>query len=223
MLALLLKLTLNLGFASSVAMADTSFVCPQDFTQYEGVTCCGLSSSQCRSLVEGEIPSSVIDGIHLFRRLFDQGYFFSGTTPNCHWNSLSFGRQHIQTFYEVDPYELTSYLKRSHELLPADAPLRKGDIVYFRFYPEEGMLIKARYSASLFFTSSVSTKNLAASGFFDHSAVYLGGGLIFQKENAQNRVFSIVDLERAHRSYEKDILESSGLSGQLVREIWRPL
>ncbi|MCB0407763.1 MAG: hypothetical protein KDD34_06115, partial [Bdellovibrionales bacterium] len=55
----------------------------------------------------------------------------------------------------------------------------------------------------------------------EHALIYLGDGLIFQKENIGTDVFSIDTLKNTHSTYQKGFNRSPQYRAKMLIEAWR--
>jgi len=178
----LLQMSSPLAKASNHCEIDHVFL-------FRGISCClgpRLSKQTCVEKVEG-LPPRFLEMIQTVRDGFaEHGYHGSG--PNCFWSALGFHlSQYLEEPRTVYEREFVPELRNSFTLIEADK-LDYGDLLSFTqshpFDPDPTM------GAELIFVEIPF-----------HSAIYLGGGLVIQKENFEDEVFSLNTLDNSFSAY----------------------
>lgn len=133
-----------------------------------------------------------------------------GRVPNCFWNALEFsGISTGDVPRPVSSFQFVDFLAESHQkaLDPAF-----GDILAFVGVGEIRDHKMINNTPRRVWSPFEST---------EHAAVYLGGGLIFQKENIGSSVFSIDTLENSQGMYKRGYRSRPNIRGDIEIEVWR--
>lgn len=170
-----------------------SVVCPS-ISSSEPITCC-LEERLCQEALKA-IPKSMSDRAQLVYETYFQGGFGYGHVPNCHWNTASSA---LNETLPLSPYEDWKLSNLVHKNGWTEIPVEEadtGDLVFFIFKGKErhhssqpgGAWVWENYTS------------------FEHSAVLISKGVVFQKENVGTHVFSIAGIEQTRKAYEKAFL-----------------
>lgn len=184
--------------------------CPKANTyHYKGVECCiknNLTKNKCRKTVENLSPHMRRSVMHV-RRDFLLGKFEKARVPNCFWTSFAYTAPDLfgapRTVYERELFEpLRMYYEEVNEPHQGDLILYSGEKTFYHDIASNGgsTVVKIPF----------------------HSAVYLGDGLVFQKENSSDEIFSVVELKDSFAGYENAFhSQSEGLSGDFFKTFYR--
>ncbi len=194
-----------------LAIADESFVCPENNITYRGVTCClnSVSKSTCQNIVD-QLPLKILEAVTLVQRKYSQGEYAYGHVPNCFWSAAQVAGlipEREQVPAPVQVWEITDWLKKSSMLeLQAGALWQQGSLLLLEAHGEVREDIVENHIPKKKWFPFVS---------LEHAAVYLGSGLLFQKENMGSAVFSIDSVENTLKAYERGWNKSPQYRGQM--------
>ncbi len=181
---------------AAAADRHASAVCPQARPSRDGVSCCASTTrnSSCEAVAARRLRPdhlAVIKDLHERIRKDEFGF----RTPNCLWASLRFsdygGRLWFGSMSSKDFMEKLA--EEYARLGPEDSPA-PGDLVVFA---EEGELRTPRFGPD---GSLANVDWLPAVNPF-HSAIYLGDGLVFQKDDMSSAAFSVSTLAESRKYY----------------------
>ncbi len=205
---------ISLALSANLALAigyNESIMCPKkDTVTIGGISCCTLriSAEKCQQIIDNRIG---LDDQQRAQRVHQKivgliensnGHSIP-SVPNCHWNAVA---TIIPDFFEEDqflkPYKLKGILEE-HFYHIDKKDLQPGDLVEFHEFSQEKIFDDYTRAGKKFVWYHF---DRAA-----HSLVYLGDGLVFQKENSKNAVFSIDYLKEAYNVYQKALNEKKHL------------
>lgn len=202
-------LTYTFVLALSFEAKTQSFVCPQNSTEYKGVTCCleSVSLRKCMQIVD-ELPGHVLQSLEIVQANYDQQRYKFGRVPNCFWNALNFVGNVVKEPQTIHNYEYQDVLEQSHVV--SDVEPTYGDLISF---------IGVGETREDILENNVPKKVWVPYKSLEHAAVYITEGIIFQKENIGTDVFSISSLNHTKKAYE-GAFNSLPVRGEIVPEIW---
>lgn len=184
-----------LVFTPFQASANKSFVCPDSKTQYRGITCCLESDfdlSLCEKLID-ELPQNMLKSVEHVQSEYASGRYDLGAVPNCHWGALEYHNLLEQTPQPISEFDLSDVLKI--QAMPVEpTSLQKGDFILFNFVGTRRIQVVENFVPVWLKYPEVR---------LDHTAIYLGHDLVFQKENQGTDIFSISRIQSAAKTYLK--------------------
>lgn len=214
-------LTLLFSTISLASEPSLSFSCKKDAHLVNGVSCCNsaLTLNECRDTVE-ELPLKVQSYVTELQKKFYQNEFpWGNSTPNCYWNAYYFSTKENAPieFKPLNEFVFFDFIKTHRQEITSDhfnnpSNLKYGDVIVFSadgFIRED--IVENFVPKRVWIPYSTT----------EHAAVYIGQGLVFQKENISSEVFSIDTLEHAHFVYERATFSSPAQKGRLKIEVWR--
>ncbi len=171
-----------------------TFVCPQNNLVYKGVTCCldSISENICKEKIDRLLSESDLAAVQVVRSNYDLGVYEYGGVPNCFWNVLrvsDYIRENEFKVYESSQFEQIIKTKGKFlENLTEAGDLNLDDILVFKMSGQIRVVDEGR--PMWFPFEQVS-----------HAAIYLGEGMIFQKEDVGSKAFSIDSIEHSLSVY----------------------
>lgn len=173
-----------------------SAVCPQARPSSDGLSCCESTTKEasCEAVAARRMRADDLAAIEdLHRRIVKDEFGFR--TPNCLWAALRFsGYKGRLWFGSMSSKEFVEKLDEEYERLGPDDPPAPGDIVVFA---EEGEERTPRFGPD---GQLARVDWIPAINPF-HAAVYLGDGLVFQKDDMSSAAFSVSTLEESRKYY----------------------
>ena len=176
---------------------------PNQVYDYKSIECCigeDLSVETCTNAID-QLPYSFLDAIRSVKNGFLNNQF-DNSGPNCFWAALAFHDLQIlgdfRTVYEREfvPVMREKFIEIGQENLAL------GDIVVLSndhpFDPDPGMNAELIYAEIPF-----------------HAGIYLGGGLLLQKENYRDEVFSLNTLENSSSAYADEAADQFRLDTEI--------
>lgn len=192
--------TLALALSCLPVFADSLRCAAGKQVTYEGISCCTerISAEKCKGLVEG-LDRSVRERVASVQKDMVDNKYKYGQAPNCFWNAMAYHSKDIASKAEpIDHPELAELVKKN---FTRTATPRAGDVLVFEAAVTEHVY-KDEYEPRYPFSYEIPL----------HAAVYLGEGILFQKENITSDAFSIDTVEHARAVYNR----GSGGLGRLV-------
>lgn len=174
-------------FSFSVLASNT---CQKENTYlYKNVECClsdQLSKSQCHETID-HLEEDLLNQIGLVREGILNNNFKRGSFPNCFWLTMSYYDENIlRDPREYENKEIAHFLRTNFNLIDEDF-IQKGDIIFF-----EGVIWYYSNPAMGEYTKSYTPF---------HAGIAMGNGLMLQKENNTDEVFSLTTIEAAFQGY----------------------
>lgn len=183
-------------------LENKSVVCPDNNIVYKGVTCCleSISEEACKSKVDS-LPPRVTEAIQSVLNLFDSGAYPYGRVPNCFWFAAMYKNLiSYQPHKPIGDIELKEQLKLQG--FSPTAQYKKDDLIIFE---AQGLLREVKE------TESGPKRTWTHTEFTGHANIYIGNGLILQKEDIGTNVFSLSSLEQSIEAYEKAFVRNPQL------------
>lgn len=195
-----------LSMATPAPLATSNLCTLKKTYIHRGLHCClseNFDRRQCEEKVK-QLPNDFIHQLQKETVKIKANKYPRGATSNCFWTSLSFFKSAVrkspQTWYEG---EFKKELLKTH--VAASTPL-VGDIIVFNgqhtSYPD--VLMGEPVHTEVPF----------------HSAIYLGDGIVLQKENSTNEIFSLSELKASFAGYKQGFTEINP-EGELKQQVFR--
>lgn len=175
---------------SSIAQG---FVCPENNFKYKGVTCCldFVDRNTCQNLVDA-LPLHVQESVKEVQKNYLEGAYNFGGVPNCFWGAAHYAQileQEEHAF--LNPFDLFDALEST--MVPTGEMKVGSPLLFYATGKTREEIVE----------NFIPKKIWVPFSSLEHAAVYLGEGLVFQKENQGTDIFSIDSLEHTKAVYEK--------------------
>lgn len=196
---------------SFLAVASNSFVCPERNIIYNGVTCCleAVSEEVCKELVD-QLPPVALEAVATVQNQYQKDMYAFGRVPNCFWGAaVTTGLLPLEDMpMALQPYDLIDLIAAGFiKEVPMGEGWTAGDLLLFEAHGgvREDVV-----------ENNIPKRVWIPYSSLEHAAVYLGSGLLFQKENIGSAVFSIDSVENTQKVYEKGWNKSPQYRGQML-------
>ncbi|MDG0815158.1 hypothetical protein [Bdellovibrio svalbardensis] len=187
-------LSITLSVLTAPAWATSFFCSPENQLQYKGINCCNpsISAEVCNQKID-QLSQSTIDRVAKVKQLIDQKVYPDGGYPNCHWNALyEQGVREAVEKWELLYTEVPGIIARDFVEISREE-LKAGDYVAVWFQTQVREFDEDTHKRVWF---DVGTE-------VGHSAVYIGDNMVFQKESANSKEFSIQSIDEMFEAYDK--------------------
>ena len=190
-----LFLSIFTGFSRTVSAgtATDSFICPGAKPAKSGMTCCLPDSCAKQEIWVAKFQSEIA-GIR--EKILDNTLGIR--TPNCFWAALRIsGFSQPMRVSSFNEWQLDKALSSEYFELSGKERLEIGDILVF---VQRGHERQPIFSGNKLVGEEWPLRDHAV-----HAAVYVGGDIIFQKEDMYSATFSFSTIDKAFRAYESEI------------------